>query len=414
VTAESVVGRALEGVRVVDTTQGVAGPYCSHLLATLGAEVVKVEPADGDWLRHTGPPYVDGTAAAAYQLNRGKRSVALDLDTAAGTTVLLRLLRDSDVFLHDLTEEAAAARGLSPEELRAVNPHLVDCSVTAFGETGPWAELPGTELEVQSTGGVWRYLGAVGEDPVRVGADVTGILGGCAAFQAVMAALAADGPVVGQHVSTSQLAALMGVNTVMIAALDDPDTWDGFHTNAATYPRDHGVSTADGQIYWGQPLRSEEKWVAFCREIGAEDVLEDPRFATRAMRMPNQMALRQALQPYFQRYGTEELVEKVVRSDGIAVPLQDHRAVVEHPQVAALGLVAEAEGMQTLVPPWRAGDDSIAPLTAASPQVGADTAAVLAAHGFLPDELDQLVGARAVPAPDHQHHTGPTEQGAAS
>jgi len=394
----SSVGDALEGLRVLDVTQGVAGPYCGLLLATLGADVVKVEPPEGDWLRSVAPPLVDGSSAAAHQLNRGKRSVVLDLVSTEGAAALRRLVSDSDILLHDMSVSTASERGLTPRELRKLNPGLVDCSVTAFGESGPWSALPATELEVQAVAGVWRYLGVVGEQPIRIGADVAGILGGCAAFQAVMAALA--GNAVGQHVATSELAAITGANTVMLAALDDPDTWDGFHTNAATYPPDHGIATADGRIYYGQPLRSEEAWVAFCREIGADELLQRPEFATRQLRMPNQMALRRELQTFFKRIPTADLVEKVVRSDGIAVPIQDLREVTRHPQIDALHIVVPAGGTDTLAPPWRSPDSSLRPVTCAAPRVGADTAAVLRAHGLGPDGVALLAGASPANIPD--------------
>ena len=398
------VGRALEGVRVLDLTQGVAGPYCGMLLATLGADVVKVEPPGGDWLRRCGPPFVGGMAATAYQLNRDKRSILLDLEDGADVEVLRRLLRTSDVFLHDMTTATARDRGLDPQALRRLNPALVDCSVTPLGESGPWADLPATELEVQSLGGVWRYLGVVGEAPLRIGADVAGVLGGCAAFQGIMAALAGGEEAIGQHVSTSELAAVMGTNTVMIAALDGPDTWDGFHTNAATYPPDHGISTADGQIYYGQPLRSEQAWVDFCHEIGAEALLEEPLFATRELRMPNQMSLRRALQPYFLRHSTAELVEMVRRSDGIAVPVQDVPSVAVHPQISSLGIIVAAAGIRTLAPPWRALDGSIRAATGLTPEAGADAREILAEQGVPEAEIVRRVGVApfAVPTINHE------------
>jgi crotonobetainyl-CoA:carnitine CoA-transferase CaiB-like acyl-CoA transferase len=391
---DATAGRPLAGVRVVDLTQGVSGPYCSHLLATLGAEVTKIEPPGGDWLRGVGGPQVDGSSATFYALARGKRSVVLDLEDPAGDEALRRILRSSDVLLHDFTADEAERRRLAPSQLRGLNPSIVDCSVTAYGERGPWSELPATELEVQATAGVWRYLGVIGEHPVRIGADLTGVLGGCAAFQAVLAALVGD-DAKGQHVATSQLAAVTGANTVMIAALDQPDAWEGFHTNAATYPPDHGIATADGQIYYGQPLRSEQAWVEFCQEIGADELLDVPEFATREQRMPNQMMLRRALQPFFERIPTAELIEKVVRSDGIAVPVQSVDEVVSHPQIKALEIVVEATHTRALSAPWRAADGSLRPLLAAAPAVGADTAAVLAEHGFSPDEVRRLVDTSA-------------------
>jgi crotonobetainyl-CoA:carnitine CoA-transferase CaiB-like acyl-CoA transferase len=391
----------LDGVVVLDTTQGVSGPYGSLLLAGLGARVIKVEPLEGDWLRAVGPPWIDGVGAAAAHLNRGKSSVALDLGAEPGRAVLRRLLGVADVLLHDMSAERAAELGFDPPSLRRIAPGLVDCAVTALGETGPWSALPATELEVQSLAGMGRYIGSLDAAPLRLGADVGGILAGCTAVQAVLAALLArddlgpprDG---GQHVAVSQLGALMGTATVMIAALDGPDAWTGFHCNAATYPPDQGIPTADGRLYYGQPLRSEEAWQTFCRDIGAEALLEDPRFATRALRMPNMADLREALRPYFLRFTTAELMERIVRSDGIGVPVQDYAALVEHPQLASMGQIVETEQGQALGLPWRRRDEDLVAPTSAPRPVGADTAAVLVEAGFTAAELEDLIAAGVV------------------
>lgn len=390
----------LDGVTVVDTTTGVSGPYCSLLLATLGARVVTVEPLAGDWLRGVGPPWTGADGAAAAQLRRGKESVALDLDTDAGRDVLRGLLGIADVFLHELTVAQAAARGLDPEALRAVNPRLVDCSVTPLGEVGPWAELPASELEVQSLTGVHRYLGSLDAPPVRLGADVGGVLAGVTASHAVLAGLLARETVGGQHAAVSQLGALLGTGTVMIAALDDPDEWTGFHCNAATYPPDQGIPTADGRLYYGQPLRSEEAWQRFCRDIGAEALLDDPRFATRALRMPHMADLRQELEPYFRRFPTAELMEHIVRSDGIGVPLNDHADLVAHPQVQALEQVVETGAGPALGLPWRRRDEDLPAPSGTAPAVGAHTRAVLAEIGTDTAEIDRLVAAGIAGTPD--------------
>jgi formyl-CoA transferase len=282
---------------------------------------------------------------------------------------------------------------------------LIDCSITPLGETGPWSQLPATELEVQSLAGTGRYLGSLDAAPIRVGADVGGVLAGCTAVHAVLAGLLArddaDDPRAGggQHVAVSQLGALMGTATVMIAALDCPDAWTGFHCNAAAYPPDQGIPTADGRLYYGQPLRSEEAWQSFCRDIGAEVLLEDPRFATRALRMPNMADLRQALAPYFVRFTTAELMERIVRSDGIGVPVQDYAALLEHPQLAAMGQIVETEQGQALGLPWRRRDDELTAPTAAAHAVGADTAPVLAEAGISVSELEELIAAGVVGVP---------------
>jgi crotonobetainyl-CoA:carnitine CoA-transferase CaiB-like acyl-CoA transferase len=391
-------GGPLAGVLVLDATEGVSGPYCSLLLAGLGADVIKLEPLAGDWLRSVGPPWIDGTGAAAAQLNRGKASVAVDLASDGGQQVLRALLAEADVLLHEMTAEDASARGLGPAALRALNPALVDCAVTPLGESGPWAGLPATELEVQSLAGVSRYLGSLDEPPVRLGADVGGILAGCTAFHAVMAGLLARDGVGGQHVAVSQLGALLGTGTVMIAALDQPDEWTGFHCNAAVYPPDQGIATADGRLYYGQPLRSEEAWQSFCRAIGAEALLDDPRFATRALRMPNMADLRRELEPYFLRFTTADLMELIVRSDGIGVPINDYADLVAHPQVAALGQVVQTATGPALGLPWRRRDDDFPDPVGTTPSVGADTLGVLARSGMSGEEIDALLTSGAIGA----------------
>jgi crotonobetainyl-CoA:carnitine CoA-transferase CaiB-like acyl-CoA transferase len=398
-TATGDGGAPLAGVRVLDATEGVSGPYCSLLLAGLGAEVIKLEPLTGDWLRSVGPPWIDRTGAAAAQLNRGKASVAVDLSSGGGQRVLRTLLAGADVLLHEMTSEEAAARGLGPEALRALNPALVDCAVTPLGEFGPWADLPVTELEVQSLAGVSRYLGALDEPPVRLGADVGGILAGCTAFHAVMAGLLARDAVGGQHAAVSQLGALLGTGTVMIAALDQPDEWTGFHCNAAVYPPDQGIATADGRLYYGQPLRSEEAWQQFCRDIGAEALLDDPRFASRAERMPNMADLRRELEPYFLRFTTADLMELIVRSDGIGVPINDYADLVAHPQVAALGQLVQTATGPALGLPWRRRDDDFPDPTGTAPPLGAHTVDVLTRFGLPAEEIERLLAADAVGAP---------------
>lgn len=379
------------GLTVVDTTQGVSGPYCSLLLAGLGARVIKVEPPAGDWLRALGPPWIGGTGAAAAHLNRGKESVVLDLESEPGRQALRRLLAGADVLLHEWTADEAAVLDLAPETLRGVAPGLVDVAVTPLGEVGPWSTLPATELEVQALAGVGRYLGAIDAPPLRLGADVGGILAGCTALQAVLAGLLARDEVGGQHAAVSQLNALVATGTVMIAALDQPDDWTGFHCNAALYPPDQGIATADGRLYYGQPLRSEEAWQQFCRDIGADELLDDPRFATRALRMPNMADLRVALEPYFLRLPTAELMELVRRSDGIAVPINDHAQLVEHPQVEALRQIVPTDVGPALNLPWRRRDEDLLAPSTGAPALGAHTLDVLAASGVPPAEVEQLL-----------------------
>lgn len=386
-------GTVLAGVTVLDLSQGVAGPYASSLLATLGATVVKVEPPDGDWQRRLGPPWVGEDGAAAAALNRGKSSLALDLEHPEAASLLARLLPRADVLVHDRTRDEADGLGLGPARLRRDFPRLVHCSVSALGHDGPWGDRAACELEVQGMAGITRYLGRLGEEPVRVGADVAGILGGCAVTQAVLAALLARlDSGAGDAVEVSQLGALVAASSIMVAALDEPDEWEGFHCNAATSPPDHGIATRDGVVLYAQPLRSEEPWQRFCHAIGAQDLLARPEYATRELRQPRIPELRRDLEPYFSRFGTAELLRIVGETEGIAVPLHTHRSLCADAQVRAMDVVRTADdGTAALAPPWRFGGTGTVGAPGRVPAVGEHTVACLQELGLGRPEIDGLL-----------------------
>lgn len=386
-------GTALAGVTVLELSQGIAGPYGTSLLSALGASVVKLEPLDGDWQRGLGPPWAGPDGAAAAMLARGKSSLALDLASPRAPQVIARFLPRVDVVVHDLVDARADALGLAPADLDRAFPRLVSCSVTELGPAGPWAGRAASELEIQGIAGVTRYLGQLGGEPTRLGADVAGVLGGCATAQAVLAALferLESG--LGQAVAVSQAGALYAVSSIMLAALDEPDVWEGFHCNAATAPADHGIPTRDGVVLYGQPLRSEDAWKRFCVEIGAEDLLARPEFATRELRQPRIPELRRALEPYFAKYDTAELLELVAATEGIAVPLNTYGALVEHDQVAALGILrTAADGSPVLAPPWRFTGPGTVSVAGPVPAVGEHTVACLREFGLGEPEIADLL-----------------------
>jgi len=213
----------LEGVRVVDLSQGAAGPVCTQLLGDFGADVVKVEPPGGDWGRQLGPPFYplpDGgkTAAAYVGMNRNKRSVVVDLKRPEGRQVLLRLVEGADVFVESFRPGVAERLGLGAENLLTRNPRLVYCSISAFGQHGPWKDRPGVDGVVQAMSGLMSVTGTEDGPPVKVGVPAADMVGGfLAAAGILLALLARQRTGAGQVVDASLLDALLAFQTVPLA-----------------------------------------------------------------------------------------------------------------------------------------------------------------------------------------------------
>lgn len=345
----------LAGVRVLEVAQGVAGPYCGLLLRALGAEVVKAEPVAGDLARGWAPADpTTGDSAAFRALNRGKRLLPTPTGSSADLVDRLDAV-DADVVLLD-----AAAEGFTAEELGRLAADreergAVVCVLSAAGD-GPGtdeATAAATELELQALAGLTRYLGAVGEAPVRVGADLATTLCGAFALSGVLAALLerhASG--LGQRVEVPALGAMVSVMCVMISALDDPDDWTGFHLLAAGYPPDHGVRTADGAVAFSAPRRSDEEWVALCADLGAAPLADDERFRRDEQRVPRSKELARALERYTGDVRTADLLAATHRRGGLATAVQTYPEVFAHPQVEAID-PCDTEGFTSLAAPWR-------------------------------------------------------------
>ena len=349
----------LAGLKVLDLSQGVAGPYCGLLLAATGADVLKLEPTAGDPQRRLGPPFIGESSASYCTLNRGKRVAHHDWRSPEGARTLESLLVQADVVVLDRASNGFEPVVDMPGRDVPSNPRAIVCGISPAGEEGPLSESPATELEMQGYAGITRYLGSIGAPPVRVGADVGAILSGTFAFQGILAALhERERSGQGQYVGVSGVGALASMQTVMIAALSQPDAWDGFHCLAATFAPEYGVRTADGAISFNAPRRSEEAWLAFGEEVGATELTRRPDFDTEAKRVANGRELCDAIEPYLRKFKTAEVVEITIRHGGIAVPVQDYADYFHHPQASAMqvadGWEADSgERFTALAMPWR-------------------------------------------------------------
>src|SRR5215469_3921961 len=288
------MGGPLSGVRVVDLTRALAGPYCTLLLGDMGADVIKIElPGSGDETRQWGPPFVAGESSYFMSVNRNKRSVTLDLKSAAGLEALKRLVTTADVLVENFRPGTLDRLGLSYPEAKTLNPSLIYCSVSGFGQTGPRAKQPAYDAILQGMGGVQFLSGERDGGPTRVGVPIADISAGMFAAYAVAAALfwrERDPQHRGQHIDTSMLGGQVGLLTYQAGRYFATDTAPGRignrHASIAPYEM---FRTSDGFV--NVAAANEPMWQRFCRALDLAPLLSDARFATNPDRVTNRAEL---------------------------------------------------------------------------------------------------------------------------
>jgi crotonobetainyl-CoA:carnitine CoA-transferase CaiB-like acyl-CoA transferase len=277
----------LTGLKILDFTRHLAGPFATTMLGDYGADVVKVEsmPA-GDPVRrlHSAAESGDGDSLAFVNYNHGKRSIALDLRTAAGVDVVKRLARDADVVVENYRPGVTDEIGIGYDDLRAMNPRIIYCSVSAFGQEGPWSRQPATDPVVQAMAGLISVTGFPGQ-PVRAGVPMADVVGGLSAVQGILLALQArERTGIGQWVDVSMLHALLQTHTTRMAEYfatgNDPSGQGNAHTLVAPYET---FETADGVVIAGS--WAEDTWPRFCRALGKPELIEDERFGSNVARV---------------------------------------------------------------------------------------------------------------------------------
>ena len=376
---------ALSQIRVLDFSQGHGGPYCTMQLADAGAEVIKVEPPDGDWARAL-PPFVGGESAYFMAINRNKKSIVLDLKQPHDLEAALAMAKRCDVVVENFRPGVADRLGIGYEAIAALNPGVVYCSVTALDSDGPEHDLPATELTVQARGGIMRNLGLPGEPPIRFGEDGLAAATGNYAAQAVVAALfhrAKTGE--GQRVGASMLRSVMHLQKLTFTmdcepdgGRDDPrrrveETTAGFTT------KDLPIGFSFPYMLVGYP--TEERWREFCARVGLQQIVDDPRFATNFDRTQNAAMLREYYEDAFKDRTSAELLAILEDLGALNAVYTDYPNLFNHPQVIANDMVEEVDHptagrMKTVGFPTKLFETP-AQIRTAAPLLGEHTGAVL-------------------------------------
>ncbi|MBI4195054.1 MAG: CoA transferase [Betaproteobacteria bacterium] len=401
----------IEGIRVVEFAEGVAGPLAAVRLSDLGARVIKIECAQGDWLRHASPCMPGAEYSAAFfELNRGKRSLALGPHPQGATQLVDGLLERADVFITDRSEAELKQAGIVPgDDFGNRYPRLVMIAISPWGRRGPWAARKGSELTAQAMAGYTRYLGVHGQPARRLGADVASAGTGMFAMQAALAALyrrKRDGK--GQRVDVSLLNSLISMKSIHLAAQSDPDKYAGPRVGGANNPPEQGWKTADEPIFFsfGGSVGAEGRpgWVAFIKETGLSHLLDDPRCDKSGRSSTGFGAYVHALRPEYEkaftRYPARELAERIRCHTGSASVYLRADETLAHPQTRALDIVREVDagdGRKARIRAFPARFSRLRPaLRGNAPLRGEHTAEIASELGFDSATLDRLLAEGAL------------------
>jgi formyl-CoA transferase len=325
----------LEGVRVLDLSRVLAGPYCTMLLGDLGADVIKVEvPGRGDDTRHWGPPFAEGGESAYYLCaNRNKRSMTLNLKSERGLSILRDLIQQSDILIENFRVGTLEGWGLSYEELRSLNSGLIYCTITGYGYTGPYRDKPGYDFMVQAQGGVMSITGPVDGEPFKVGVAIVDIAAGLFACNAILASLFArqqtrEGQRIDISLLDSQVAWLANVASNFLISGENPKRYGNAHPNIVPYET---FKASDG--YFALGVGNDLQWKKLCVILGKNSWAEDKRFATNADRVMNREVLVNLLADLFKKQDVAHWLSQL-ETNGIPVaPINSIDQVFEDPQV---------------------------------------------------------------------------------
>lgn len=332
---------ALDGLTVVDFTQIGAGPTCTMLMADMGAKVIKIEPPAGELGRGLGPGWIGDDAALFHAFNRNKLGVAIDLKSAEGVAVARRLVAGADVLVESMRPGVMSRLGLGFDELSPHHPSLVYCSVSAYGQTGPYADRAGVDGIVQADSGLMSLIGVEGAEPCKVQAPVVDVMTGYVACMAVLAKLTQrtrDGQ--GGHLDVNLLNAALALQQSSIASYCADGELPVRMGSAAPYSApNQAFETRDGWVMIAAYM--PDRWIRLCKLLGMPDIAADPRFATSPLRVANRHEMVAILTRVLKTRTSEEWLPLLRGADILCSRVASYDDVIRHPQVAANAMMAE-------------------------------------------------------------------------
>jgi len=333
----------LDGVRVLDLSRVLAGPYCTMMLADLGADIIKIEaPGIGDDTRHWGPPFSQGGESAYFLcVNRNKRSLTLNLKSDQGIQILQELIRKSDILVENFRVGTLEKWGLSYEALQLLRPGLIYCTITGYGYTGPYRNLAGYDFIIQAQGGVMSITGPEGGEPYKVGVAIADITAGLFACNAILAALfdrqrTGNGQRIDISLLDSQVAWLANVGSNYLISGQKPHRYGNAHPNIVPYQT---FKASDG--YFALGIGNDNQWKQFCERTGKPEWAQDIRFSTNASRVKHRKTLVPLLEQLFLQSEVAHWLS-ILEAVGVPCgPINSIDQVLDDPQVLAREMVIQ-------------------------------------------------------------------------
>ncbi|MBN2563403.1 MAG: CoA transferase [Phycisphaerae bacterium] len=332
----------LSGIRVLDLSRILAGPFCTMILGDQGAEVIKVErPGAGDDTRTWGPPFAGGESAYYLCCNRNKRSITIDLKNPRGVELVRELAKVSDVLVENFTPGLMKGFGLDYEAVRELNPRLVYCSISAYGQDGPYRDRPGYDMVLSAVGGLMWITGPRGGEPCKVGVAITDVVTGVYASGAITAALlwrerSGRGQYVDCSLLDAQVSALANIASNWLVAGKEAQRWGTAHESIIPYQvfrtKDRPIAIA---------VANQKLWVNFCKLVGREEWIDDPRFESNPKRVENRDAILPLVAEVMAEKTCDEWVKLFVEASIPCGPVNNMQSLFADPQVLHRGMIAE-------------------------------------------------------------------------
>ena len=395
------MSRPLDGIRVLDLTRMIVGPTCTMLLADMGADVVKVEPRPGDDVRYMQTTFDPENCPFFLAVNRNKRGIVLDLTKPDGLAVFRRLVARADILVHNFRPGIVERLGVTYDEVRAIVPDIIYCSISAFGDTGPYARRPGTDVLFQAMGGLMSISGEPDGRPLRAGAPIIDVTTGVSAAFAIMAALmrrmqTGEGDYVELCLYDQTVFMQSPVFSWFLKEKRNPPRLGNRSPMALILD----LRTKDGDLMVAIP--STKFWKILCQLVNLPELATDPRFRTTALRLKHQQVLMDLLDPRFTAETTAVWVERLAAAGLPCGPVRSYEEIVADPQLAHNGtflpLDHEVAGKTQVVnAPFRIRHIPVR-VERTPPTLGRDTAEVLREAGYAEDEIKALE-AKGITAP---------------
>ena len=394
------LNHALEGIRVLDFSQVGAGPTCGMLLGDMGADVIKIESPGGDLGRKLGPPWQGGESVVSMSFNRNKRSIAIDLKKPQGPAVIARMAEQADVVLESFRPGVMDKLGIGYTAVAAKAPGIVFCSISAYGQTGPWRDKPGVDGMVQAVSGLMSTIGGEGAPPAKVQIPAVDMTTGFLATTAVLAALRErDRTGRGQHLDVSMYNSALMLQQSGIASYLSSGEKPARIGSAAPYSApNEAYPTSDGWIMIA--AYHDDRWKALCEVIGDPGLAAHLDFATNPARVANRAKLAEALGRRLAVKTTAEWQAAMEARDIICGPIAEYDAVLASPQLEHNGVIVEMQhpaAGKVRMPGMALGDrDAQSRVHRAPPMLGAHSREVLGQFGFEADQIEGLLSSGTV------------------